>query len=122
MRSISYILTGRPVNRTDCIDYAKAHEPRKISIELMNQETVSEAFICRSLFATYIWVFPELVCSYEETFGRVFQHEPPARQRESIDNANRRLRRALENLRERTGRDTEGADARFGPELAYPKT
>ena len=75
MRSISYILTGRPVNRTDCIDYAHRHGPRKISIELMNQETVSEAFISRSLFATYIWVFPEFVVSYEEVYGRVFHGE-----------------------------------------------
>ena len=120
MRTITYILTGRPRNRTDCIDYAQTHRAKKISAELMASETVSEAFVARNLYATYIWVFAEFVVTYEEVYGRCFQHEPAARQRVSIDNANRRLERALENLRQRTGMAIEGDDARFGYELAYP--
>ena len=119
MRSLSYILTGRPRNRTDCIDYAQTHAPKKISIEPMTQEDVTEAFIAKTLFVTYIWVFEDMVVTYEETYGRCFQHETPARQRTSIDNANRRLDRALENLRERTGRSIEGQEARFDHGLAY---
>lgn len=121
MRSLSYILTGRPNNRTDCIDHAQAHTLRKVSIELMTHEELSEAFIARTLFAAYIWVFEGLVVTYEETYGRCFQHEPHARQCLSIDNANRRLTRALENLRERTGRSIEGEEARFDYSLAYKK-
>ncbi len=121
MRSLSYILTGRPGNRTDCIDHARTHPPRKISIELMTQEILSEAFIAKTLFVTYVWVFESLVVTYEETYGRCFQHETHERQCVSIDNANRRLTKALENLQERTGMSIEGQDARFDRDLAYQK-
>jgi len=121
MRSISYILTGRPTNRTDCIDHSQTHTLRKISIELMTHEEASEAFIAKTIFASYVWVFEDLVVTYEETYGRCFQHEPYERQCISIDNANRRLAMALENLRQRTGKAIEGQDARFDPDVAYHK-
>ena len=121
MRSLSYVLTGRPHNRTDCIDYARQHKPRSIRVELMTNENVSAEFIARNLFATYIWVFEELAVTYEEAYGRCFQHESYERQCVSIDNANRRLAKALENLRERSGMTIEGADARFDYGVAYKK-
>jgi len=119
MRSLSYILTGRPRNRTDCIDYGKHNKPKKIAIEIMVNENVSDEFVAKNLFATYIWVFDSFVVTYEETYGRCFQHEPYERQCLSIDNANRRLEKALENLRERTGMSIEGDDARFDHSCAY---
>ena len=122
MRSLSYILTGRPGNRTDCIDYSQKVKPRKISIELMSNENVSDEFVAKNLFATYIWVFDRLVVTYEEPYGRCFQHEPYDRQCLSIDNANRRLAKALENLHQRTEMSIEGSDARFDYSLAYKRT
>lgn len=121
MRTVTYILTGRPRNRTDCIDYARKHGLRKISIELMTHEQVSEVFVTKTLFAAYVWVFEDSVVTYEETYGRCFQHEPYEQQCVSIDNANRRLGRAIENLHERTGRSIEGEDQRFSYEVAYRK-
>jgi hypothetical protein len=121
MRSMSYVLTGRPRNRPDCIDYAQAHKPRSIRIELMTNENVADEFVARNLFATYIWTFEDRVVTYEEAYGRCFQHEPYERQCVSIDNANRRLARALENLSERAGIPIEGAGARFSYDLAYGK-
>ena len=35
-------MTGRPRNRSDCIRYMQGHRPRKISVELTTDETVSE--------------------------------------------------------------------------------
>ena len=121
MRSLSYVLTGRPRNRTDCIDYAQTHELKKVSVELLSHEDVNEAFVGNVLFAAYVWVFANTVVTYEETYGRCFQHEPLDRQHVGIDNANRRLAKALENLRERIGRPVEGQDARFDYSLAYGK-
>jgi len=121
MRSVSYILTGVPRNRTDCIDYAQTHKPRSIRIELMTNENVSDEFIARNLYATYIWTFEERAVTYEEAYGRCFQHEPYERQCVSIDNTNRRLARALENLCERAGMPIEGDKARFSYDLAYGK-
>ena len=119
MRSLSYVLTGRPHNRTDCIDYAQNHKPRSIRIELMTNENVSNEFVAKNLFVTYIWTFEEMVVTYEEAYGRCFQHEPYDRQCVSIDNANRRLARALENLRDRTGVPIEGDQTPFDHSLAY---
>jgi hypothetical protein len=116
------MLTGRPSNRTDCIDYSQRIKPRKISIELMANENVSDEFVAKNLFATYIWVFDGLVVTYEEAYGRVFQHEPYERQCLSIDNANRRLAKALENLRQRAGMAIEGEEVRFEYDLAYKRT
>lgn len=119
MRTLSYILTGRPRNRSDCIDYLQEHRPRKISVELMTNETVSEEFISRNLYATYVWVFEELAVIYEEFYGRCFYHEPYERQCVSIDNANCRLARALDELRQRSRAFVEGSKARFTHDLAY---
>jgi len=122
VRSLSYILTGRPRNRADCIDYARAHPPRKIMIELMVQEDLSEAFIAKTLFATYVWVFEEMAVTYQEAYGRCFQHEAVDRQRVSVDNANRRLEVAVRELRERVEQPIEGAEARFDYGAVYQKT
>jgi hypothetical protein len=84
----------------------------------MTNENVSNEFIARNLYATYIWTFESLVVTYEEPYGRCFQHETYERQCVSIDNANRRLAKALENLRERAGMPIEGQDARFDYTLA----
>ena len=119
MRTLSYILTGQPRNRTDCIDYSLKNKPKKILIELMANENVSEVFIAKNLYVTYIWVFDEFVVTYEETYGRCFQHEPYQRQCASIDNTNRRLEKALDNLGQRTGMSIDGGDARFEYTLAY---
>ena len=121
MRSLSYILTGRPRNRTDCIDYMQHKSPSKISIELMTNENVSSEFVMKNLYVTYVWVFDEFVVAYEEAYGRCVSYEPYERQCTSIDNANRRLSRALENLHERTGLSIEGEDMRFNHDLAYEK-
>ena len=93
--------------------------PSKISIKLMTNENASDEFVMKNLYATYIWVFDEFVVTYEEAYGRCLSCEPYKRQCVSIDNANRRLSRALENLHERTGLSIEGEDMRFEYSLAY---
>lgn len=120
MRSLSYILTGRPHNRSDCIDHARAHAKlRRVSVELHTHEDVTDEFVARTLFATYVWVFEDTVVTYEETYGRVFQHEQAERQRLSVDNANRRLSEALESLRRRAGCAVEGGESRFDHGAGY---
>ena len=111
MRSISYILTGQPRNRTDCIDCSQRRPAKEICLKLMTNETASDEFIAKNLYATYVWVFEDRVVTYEEPYGRIIQHEPHERQCLSIDNANRRLAKALENLREQQSRPPSAAEA-----------
>jgi hypothetical protein len=122
MRTVKYVLTGNPQNRPDCIDYSKHHELRRISVELHTHEDLNESLISRVFYATYVWVFDDRVVTYQETYGRCFQHESVSRQRESIDNANIRLERSLSSLKDRVGIDAiEGEDQRFDRNLVYGK-
>ena len=102
MRTISYIFRGTPKNRSDCIDYSlKGVLPCKIDIVLHNAEDIIEQKIIRRLYATFIWIFEDKVASYEEELGGVIQEEDAARQATSVNNANMRLSRIIQIIKDR---------------------
>lgn len=103
MRSISYILGGKPSNLADCLDYAQKHKAQRVILNLHSQEDVGEQVVVRWLAATYIWVFDDTATTYDLKYGGCFAHEPVERQQLSVDNANRRLEADLELITERLG-------------------
>jgi len=120
MRTITYILSGKPGNLADCLDYAGKHPTQRIILTLHNREEVSEQYTVRWLYATYVWIFADRAVACEATYGGCFQHESADRQRLSVDNANLRLEKDLDLIRSRVQvKEFEGAQQRFDHNLTY---
>ena len=100
MRSLDYVLRGKPTNFDDCIDLAHQTMPTGVELKSVAQEFVSELYICKGLSCEFLWHFPEQDICYEESFGGCFSHESDQRQTRSVDNANMRLAHRINRLRE----------------------
>jgi len=100
MRSLQYVLWGKPGNFDDCIDLAHKTMPRGVEFKSVVREFASELYVCKSLSCEFLWHFPEQDICYEESFGGCFAHESEQRQRRSVDNANMRLANRINRLRE----------------------
>ncbi len=124
MRSIRYILSGKPSRLDDCIDYADHHPVQRIELTLQTPEQVTEIWTARWLQGRFTWFFEGGAVACERAFGGCFQHEPSARQLTSVHNANARLLRELDAIRDRLGDvPIDGADRRFDESAVYqPQT
>ena len=120
MRSITYILNGKPSNMSDCLDYASRHPTQRILLTLHHREETTDQYTVRWLYASYVWIFADRAVTHEVTYGGCFQHEEAERQRLSVDNANRRLEKDLETIRSRVQVEAfEGSQQRFARSLTY---
>lgn len=122
MRSITYVLGGRPGNLDDCIDYAARHPVQRVILELRAVEQVSEEYVLHRLIATWVWVYADTAATFDASYGGCFQHEPPERQQISVERANARLTRDLEAVaRDLPEVAVEGGERRFDPSAIYPQ-
>ncbi|MBL8994155.1 MAG: hypothetical protein JNM63_12505 [Spirochaetia bacterium] len=101
MRSIGYVMGGRPSNLDDCFDQAKKKKPKGVSLELAANESVSQMFLVNRLNALFIWDFGEFRTVCEENLGGCFAHEGEERQKLSLENANERLAELLKKITKR---------------------
>lgn len=116
MRSINYLIHGAPMCFADCIDHMEKHSVRSVSLELRYECVVREYFPILRLYGVFTWDFDSGVVVYEEQFGGIVQDEPEARRMKSVDNANRRVLRRVEDFRG-FSLDLMGADQRFPYEV-----
>lgn len=123
MRSIKYVVGGKPCNVTDCLDYCTRHKLQRLILKLLTPEEVSEEYTARMLKGSFIWFFDDITVSYEVVFGRCFSHEPTDRQRVSLQRANQRLDDELAAIKPALGGQTvENAEQRFDDSAIYPQT
>jgi len=120
MRSLPYVLWGKPGNFDDCIDLAHKTMPRGVEIKSVVREFASELYICTYLCGEFLWHFPGQDICYEEPFGGCFAHESEQRQMRSVDNANRRLANRIHRLRE-LNIPVNVTENVFGYSNIYPK-
>jgi len=118
MRSIKYVLKGKPQNLDDCLDFSHKETPQEGSLNLTADEYISEMYILNQLIGNYSWKFNNIIVRYKEIYGGCFCHEKEERQKLSIDNANRRLKDYLSKL-ENFGIDVIGKDKKFDYSLIY---
>jgi len=107
MRSIAYIVTGRPKNRADCLDYAFKRNLMYISYELHVRGVANEDYAYKELYATFVWRFDSTTIAYDEVYGAWYYHEDDERKGISIENANRRLKHAVDVINSRIGTDLQ---------------
>ena len=98
MRSIGYILGGKPGCFADCLDYAKNQTLGGVKLELKTYNEIGEEIIIRRLSGFFTWDFKNTIVTYEEQFGGIVETEDTKRQEISLLNANRRLERRLKDF------------------------
>jgi hypothetical protein len=112
MRSLPYLMTGEPRCFADCVDYRSRSKLLHVRVELKADETPPEPVAIRRLLACFVWDFENKIVACEEQMGGIVLSEPPDRQRLSLDNANRRLKRRLDEF-SHFGIELNGREARF---------
>ena len=105
MRTITYLLTKIPKNRSDCIDYHETISNVESIRILGKRQLVDVEVLCiEYLIGIFVWVFNDgTVVSYEERFGGILLRESKARQQKSVNNANRRLADSIKRIESKLG-------------------
>jgi hypothetical protein len=114
MRSISYVLGGKPNNMYDCLDYRRRHKVERVILNLHSVDEATETYVVRWLKGSFAWFFEDTTVGYDIVYGGCFAHESAERQRLSVENANARLAQDLATIRPRIGEAAiEGFESRF---------
>ncbi|MEM4248298.1 MAG: hypothetical protein QXH80_03440, partial [Candidatus Nanoarchaeia archaeon] len=72
------------------------------------------------LRGSFVWFFDDTTVAYDTNFSGCFQHEDIKRQKESLENANLRLKNTLDFILAKLPNVViEGAENRFGEEGLY---
>jgi len=112
LRSLRYILGGRPHTLDDCLDLARSQPPDKVTLDLTVDEFVDDMGILYQFVGTYRWDFADLDTRCTELYGGVFLPATVQQQMFSIAASNTKLQRRLEEIQIR-GIEVIGTNQRF---------
>ena len=118
MKSLRYILGGRPHTVDDCLDLARSRPPAKAVLDVKTDDLVTELRVLRQFVGTYRWEFPDRAICCKEVYGCVFLPATDQDRRSSVAAANARLRRRLAEI-QRCRVGMVGANRRF-EDSAWP--
>lgn len=71
MKSLFYLLFGKPKNLSDCIEFSKKAKPKNVEIDLFvepNTMDFADIYVCSARFT---WYFPGFDFSFFEYYGGV---------------------------------------------------
>lgn len=120
MKSLRYILGGRPHTLDDCLDLAHSRPPYKVTVNLAVDELTGDLRILQQFVGTYRWEFGDRDVCCTEVYGCVFLPATQQEQRSSLAAANAKLQRRLEEIQRRgievveTGRRFERSECPCG--------
>jgi len=118
VRSIPYILGGKPRCFADCKDYMKGHDLKEVTVDLKTAEETAEHIFIKRLLGFFTWDFSDLIVTYEEQFGGIIPMEPEERQDASVKNANRRLGRRINDFKQ-AGIELKKSEQRFNTRILH---
>ncbi len=118
MKSITYLILGKPSNLDDCLDISRKENLIDVSLDLTTLEEVTEMYVARQLIGMYNWKFENRDVGYIEIYEGLIAYETEERQRLSIDYANSRLENSLAKIEE-SGVDVIGRENKFDYSIAY---
>ena len=111
MKSLRYVLGGRPHTIDDCLDLACSQLPDKIILKATTEDSIREIHILRQFVGTYQWQFADCRISCSEVYGCVFLPAREQEQKSSLAAANAKLQRRLQEIQQCTI-EVGGADRR----------
>ncbi|MGE4489214.1 MAG: hypothetical protein AB7E95_06705 [Kiritimatiellales bacterium] len=98
MKSIPYLLTGKPTRLDDCLDLAKnASSAPTVALSLKNPVSVRLNDILTQLVGIYRWTLGDKDVEIEVIYGGLFMLNEQSRSR-TLEHANRRLAGDLSRL------------------------
>lgn len=112
LKSLRYILGGRPHTLDDCLDLSRTQRPDKAILDVATDRFVTELCIVRQFVGTCRRVFPDREICCAQVYGCV---SPPAREQEQkscLVAANAKLQHRLKDVRRR-GIEAPGSDRMF---------
>lgn len=112
MRSLRYILGGRPHTLDDCLDRARNQPPDKVTLDVTTDEFVGDLRILRQFVALYQWGFADCNLRCAEVCASLSLPVSPQERRSSLAAANAKLLRRVQEI-QRRGIEVVGADRRF---------
>ncbi|MFC1671594.1 hypothetical protein ACFL01_00510 [Planctomycetota bacterium] len=111
MRSIWYLIAGRPVNLDDCLHLAGSVMISSVSMELRVYRSLWEMFLVTQYAVRLTWRFSTGGVTHEKIFAGDTNCMGEVR-KASIDKANCCLEQVIERI-ERTGICVQGGEKRF---------
>ncbi|MDY6913553.1 MAG: hypothetical protein SVT52_03745 [Planctomycetota bacterium] len=100
MKSFRYLFGGRPCNIDDCLDLARKTGAVRVRVRPSSNETVTEMFVQKDFFGDYYWEFSKGSFFCRDFCGCFFMHESAQRRQQHIRQANRKLRRRIDEIRQ----------------------
>jgi len=101
MRSIGYLITGRPTTMDDFLHLSRKQPPTRVEVSLGSEEFIADRTVITELVARYDWRFPALTACCEQVCGRLSLLDDRPTRRRRLERANESLQRSLERLRAR---------------------
>ena len=98
MKSLRYILGGRPHTLDDCLALASSRRPGKVTLDLSVDELVGDLGVLRQFVGTYRWEFADRDIGCSEIYGGVSLPATVQEQMSSVAAANAKLQRRLERM------------------------
>ena len=112
MRTLRYILTGRPHSTEDCLDLAARQPPEQVELGVAIEWFPTDQTVWAEAVAEFRWRFPSAAVRCRETCGSYSALDAPGVRRRRIAGANVQLERTIEQIESR-GIAVIGRDLRF---------
>lgn len=98
MRSVRYLLSGKPGNVDDCIELSKKTRLELVALSLDTEENVTEMYVMKSLFGIFDWKFENNNIIVEQVFGGYLLTDSDQRKKTTIAGADRRLQHVINKI------------------------
>lgn len=116
MRSLWFLITGRPLNLDDCLHLSGSKKVSAISMELRVYESFGEIFFATHYAVRLTWRFETGEVTHEKILAGYVDWKGGLREA-SMAKANRCLSQVLERI-ERIGVSVQGTKSRFTEPLS----
>ena len=101
MKTVNYILSGRPRSIDDCLDLCRKDKPQRVTIEVDCENDFLDFDLFRRLFLRSKWYLPQRSYSCETTLGGYLLSESRQKKQIAIRRANERLKLQLTKIQQR---------------------
>lgn len=98
MRSIRYLLTGRPRKIDDALDLARTQHPTEVLLDLAAEQFPTDQTVLVELVAKYLWRFPTGPVRCEEVCGGFSILDDLETRSRQVAWANARLQRCVRRI------------------------
>ncbi len=101
MRSIRYLLTGRPRTVADALHFSDTQRPCRVTVDVSLEQFPTDQTVLVEVVAWYRWSFPSLTATCKEVCGGFSILDDSRTRCLRVAQANERLRRRVQGIEDR---------------------